>query len=43
LATQLIQLAVAGIVVSPAFESVDEENTNNTLYEEFKAYENLWD
>ena len=35
----LRRLNDAGIVVSPVFESVKEE----TLYEEFKAYETLWD
>jgi hypothetical protein len=39
----LSQLTAAGIVVSPAFESVENEPTEETLCEEFKAYENLWD
>lgn len=39
----LSQLTATGIVVSPAFESVDEENTDETLYEDFKTYETLWD
>jgi hypothetical protein len=38
------QLAAAGIVVSPVFESVDDKDeAEKTLYEEFKTYETLWD
>ena len=31
-----------GIVVAPAFESVEETTSENTLHEEFNVYENLW-
>lgn len=39
----LERLSEAGIVVSPVFEAdTNETDSEKTLCEEFKAYENLW-